>query len=115
MENNDLTQLIITTLIGPLVTGLLMGGGLVAYINYRLKKPEAEAQAKNINVTAEISLAKEWREYAKNVEVRLDTCEINARKQIEQVEIRYKAEIKELEKEIQDLRDQIVQLSRRRN
>lgn len=73
MSNELVLQII--TILAPVLAAALTGGGIVAYINYKAGRPESDAKARQINVTAEISVAEAWQNYANKVEKRFNEME----------------------------------------
>lgn len=65
----------IITILAPVLAATLTGGGIVAYFNYRGNRPKGDAEARQINVSAEISVAEAWQNYATKVEQRFSTME----------------------------------------
>lgn len=65
----------IATILVPIITAALTGGGIVAYFNYRAGRPESDAKANQLNVTSEISVADAWQKYAQQVEKRFTELE----------------------------------------
>lgn len=82
----------------PFLVALATSGGIAAYFSYRSKKPESMAKAKQINVSAEITLGEGWRLFAE--------------KQIKEIEDRYGKIIDAKDRQLEQKDRQIEALER---
>lgn len=89
----------LVTALAPILSAPVVVAGIAAYFKYRESRPESFAKARQINVTAEISVADAWRLYAQNVELRF-----------KELEKKYDTALKEKDKEIGELRNRVNHL-----
>lgn len=57
------------SIISPVLVAGITGGGIVAWIQYKSKKAEAEANARKVNISSEITVGEAWQRYAEKQEV----------------------------------------------
>lgn len=104
-------------IIAPIIGAALTGGGIVAYFQYRSSRPENVAKAKQINITAEVTIGEQWKIYAEKIEQNMVEMEARYEKKIndltalvEQKDKEQKAVVLEKDKEITKLRKRVGDL-----
>jgi chromosome segregation ATPase len=109
----------IIQLFSPILLAGLTGGSLVAYFNYRSKRPESLARANAIDATTSEGITKQWERYAEKIETRMNemSAEIEAlRKDVHEKEratAEKVVEIIELKRQVKDLYSKNRELERR--
>lgn len=103
-----------------IVGSLLSGGTLVAFINWMANSKKSKAEARNVNVTAEVTLGEGWKAYADKMEKRFDESEKKFNERIKELEKTidenkkaYEATLQIKNKEITDLTDAMSTMKRK--
>lgn len=88
----------------PIIAAFVTGGGLVAFVKFLSDRPGNLAKARQVNVTAEITIGEQWKIYAEKIEKRMDEQGKEFARQMREKD----EEIKKLKDRVFDLEQELL-------